>query len=244
MWMLDPYERDATVAKEALEQNETNFEALVEIFIGRKSSHILLIKQAYQKRFRRQLDQDIINLEPLHPYQKILLALSTSHKAHHADISQHIAKCDARRLYETGEGSRGAIEEVVVLEILSKRSIPQMKLTLSSYKHIYGYDYRKSIKRGNYGEFEKALKMVVKCICDPPHYYAKALHTSIKGVKSHKATLVQVLVSRIKIDMDEIQRVFKKKYGKDFRDVINESIPCGDNRDFLVSLTTRTSSTT
>lgn len=68
-----------------------------------------------------------------------------SHKAHHADISQHIAKTDAKRLYETGEGSyaRGAVEEAVVLEILSKRSIPQMKLTFSSYKHIYGHDYNR-----------------------------------------------------------------------------------------------------
>ena len=71
------------------------------------------------------------------------MALVASHKSHHADVSQHIAKCDARRLYETGDGSPGAIEEAVVLEVLSKRSIPQLKLTFSSYKHIYGHDYTK-----------------------------------------------------------------------------------------------------
>lgn len=75
--------------------------------------------------------------------EQILIALVTSHKAHHADVSQHIANCDAKRLFETGEGSPGAIEEAVVLEILSKRSIQQMKLTFSSYKHIYGHDYIK-----------------------------------------------------------------------------------------------------
>lgn len=74
---------------------------------------------------------------------QILMALSASHKAHQADISHHISKCDARRLYETGEGSLGAIDEAVVLEILSKRSIPQLKLTFLSYKHIYGHDYTK-----------------------------------------------------------------------------------------------------
>ena len=71
------------------------------------------------------------------------MALAASHKAHQADVSQHISKCDARRLYETGEGSLGAVDEAVVLEILSKRSIPQMKLTFLSYKHIYGHDYTK-----------------------------------------------------------------------------------------------------
>ncbi|KAJ6694009.1 hypothetical protein OIU85_004768 [Salix viminalis] len=143
-WMVDAHERDAIVAREAFGQGDVNYRALVEIFVGRKSSHVSLIKQAYYARFRRHLDQEIINLEPPHPYQKILVALATSHKAHQEDVSQHIAKCDARRLYEAGEGSsRGAIEEAVVLEILSKRSIPQMKLTLSSYKHIYGHEFTK-----------------------------------------------------------------------------------------------------
>ncbi|XWS42702.1 hypothetical protein CRYUN_Cryun16bG0036800 [Craigia yunnanensis] len=143
LWMLDPHERDATVAREAIQKDDTNFKALVEIFVGRKSSHIALIKQAYQSKYKRKLDQDIINIEPPHPYQKILVALATSHKAHQADVSQHIAKCDARRLYEAGEGSPGAIDQGIVLEIFTKRSIPQLKLTFSCYKHIYGHDYTK-----------------------------------------------------------------------------------------------------
>ena len=74
---------------------------------------------------------------------QIIVALMASHKAHHADVSQHIAKCDAMRLYESGVGKSGRIDEAVVLEILSKRSIPQLKLTFSCYKHIYGHDYTK-----------------------------------------------------------------------------------------------------
>lgn len=71
LWMICPHDRDAIVAKEALQQNETNFKALVEIFVGRKSSHVVLITQAYHKMFRRNLDQDIINLDPPHPFQKV-----------------------------------------------------------------------------------------------------------------------------------------------------------------------------
>ncbi|XP_031258651.1 annexin A3-like [Pistacia vera] len=240
--MVDSHERDAIVAREALEQGDVNFKALFEIFVGRKSSHIVLIKQAYQKLYKRQLDQDIVRIEPSHPYQKILVALATSHKAHHADVSQHIAKCDAKRLYETGEGSPGAIEEAVVLEIFSKRSIPQLKLTFSCYKHIYGHAYTKSLKRGNSSKFEDSLKMVVKCILNPPNYYAKRLYASIKGTTCDKGALGRVIVSRAEIDMDEIQRIFKKKYGMELRDAICESIPSGDYRDFLVALATKTTS--
>jgi len=70
-WMLDPHDRDAAVVRESLQQDETDFKALVEIFVCRKSSHVLLITQAYQRMFRRQLDQDIIHLDPPHPFQKV-----------------------------------------------------------------------------------------------------------------------------------------------------------------------------
>ncbi|KAH7571685.1 hypothetical protein JRO89_XS04G0117600 [Xanthoceras sorbifolium] len=241
MWMLGSHERDATVAREALEIGDTNyFKALVEIFVGRKSSHVALIKQAYHKKYGRQLDQDIVSIEPPNPFQKILVALSTSHKAHQADVSQHIAKCDARRLFETGEGSSGANEEAVVLEIFSKRSITQLMLTFSSYKHIYGHDYTKSLKRRNSTAFADALKMVVKCILNPPNYYAKTLYASIKGKTVNKGALARVIVSRGEIDMDEIQRIFRRKYGMELRDAISESIPAGDYRDFLVDLVSKT----
>ncbi|KAK7271097.1 hypothetical protein RJT34_26717 [Clitoria ternatea] len=239
LWMLDTHDRDAVVAREALQQDETNFQALVGIFVGRKSSHVILITQAYHKRFKRLLDQDIANLDPPHPFQKILVALIASHKAHQADVSNHISKCDARRLYETGEGSLGALDEAVVLEILSKRSIPQLKLTFLSYKHIYGHDYTKSIKRGKYDQFGKALMVVVKCISNPAHYYAKAIYASIRGERRDVGILARALVSRAGIDMDEIRRVFKEKYDKELADFISESIPSGDYRNFLAALATR-----
>ncbi|KAI4350333.1 hypothetical protein L6164_004799 [Bauhinia variegata] len=245
LWMLDPHDRDAIMVREVLEQDEPSFEVLLEIFLGRKSSHILLLNQAYQKRFKRVLDQDIVNLEPSNSFQKIVLALAASHKAHQIDISQHISKCDARRLYEKGEGNpAGTIEEAVVLEILSKRTIPQLKLTFLSYKHIYGHDYTKSLKRGNFGEFEKALKLVVKYICNPAKYYAKAMFESMKGGRNSEETLARVLVSRAEVDMDEIKRVFKEKYGKELPHVIRESISSGDYRDFMLALATRAAPST
>ncbi|KAK9951657.1 hypothetical protein M0R45_007093 [Rubus argutus] len=60
-----------------------------------------------------------------------VVALVASHKAHHADVNQDIAKSDARRLFETQTSS--GIQEAVVLELLTKRSIPQLKLTFSCY---------------------------------------------------------------------------------------------------------------
>ncbi|KMT11320.1 hypothetical protein BVRB_5g110010 [Beta vulgaris subsp. vulgaris] len=236
LWMADSWERDACFANDALEGNETDYKALLEIFVGRKSSHVLMIKQVYQTRFKRLIDQDIVSLEPPHPCQRILVALSTSHKAHHADVSQDIAKCDAMRLYLTGEGSSGFINEAVVLEILSKRSIPQLKLTLSSYKRIYGHSYTKQLKKLNSTQFEDALRNLIECIQNPPKYYAKMLQRSINGEEEKKGSLARLMVSRAEIDMSEIQKIFRKKYGLELRDAICQAIPAGDYRDFMLIL--------
>lgn len=242
--VLNPHERDAITAKDAFDQQSgVNYKALIEVFVGRKSSHILLIQQAYQKKFKRQLNHDITSIEPSHPFQRILMALAASHKSHHAEVSQHIAKCDAQRLYQTGEGRLGALDEAVVLEILSKRSIAQFKLTFSSYKKIYGHDYIKSLKNENHGGFEDAFKEVVSHICNPSKYYAKAFYASTQGTSMDKGALARVMVSRAEIDMDQIQGIFEKKYGMKLKDAITESTLPQDFKEFLIALANKTDTT-
>ncbi|XP_010528747.1 PREDICTED: annexin A13-like [Tarenaya hassleriana] len=238
LWMLEPHARDAVIAREALDRaGDIDFKALVEIFSGRKSNHIDMIRQVYQERYKRNIDQDIVNIEPPHPYQKILLALAASHKGHEAEVSEHIAKCDAKRLYESGEGRRGALDEAVVVEIFTKRSIPQLKLNFSFYKHIYGHGYAQWLKKDNHMEFKEAVRVVTKCICDPPKYYAQELHASIRGFNNKsKADVTRIMVSRGDIDMDDIKREFTGKYGVQLKDSISENIPCGFYKDFLLAL--------
>lgn len=103
LWMIHPHERDAIVAMEALEQGDTNYRALVEIFVGRKSSHIMLTKQAYLARFRRQLDQDIINLEPPNPYQKVISQFSSVFKS--TDLAFYVLLLVQMIVYIRTDGS-------------------------------------------------------------------------------------------------------------------------------------------
>ncbi|KAL6005139.1 hypothetical protein ACLOJK_005701 [Asimina triloba] len=231
LWVMKRHERDAVVARDAIELGDGKYKALIEIYAGRKSSQLLIAQQAYYARFKSHLDQDISTTDTPTPYQRILVALATSHKSHHADVSQHVAKCDAKRLFEAGEGRIGAIDESLVLEILSKRSIPQLKLTCSYYKHIYGHDYTKSLKKDTSKEFEDSLRTVVKCMYTPPKYYAK-------GRTTDKSALARVMVSRAEMDMDEIKEIFHRKYGMKLHDAICESIPKGEYRDFLLALAT------
>lgn len=68
----------------------------------------------------------------------------------------------------------------------------------------------------------------------------QTLYRSIKGNAIDKAAIERVIISRCEVDMDEIQRVYTKKYGVQLGDSLCETIPSGDYRDFLVALATKT----
>ncbi|KAL6846473.1 hypothetical protein ACP4OV_023921 [Aristida adscensionis] len=238
LWALQPAERDAIMARAAVEGGVTvaDYRTLVEVFTRRKQEQLFFTKQAYLARFRRSLEQDMVT-EPSHPYQRLLVALATSHKSHSDELSQHIAKCDARRLYDTKNGGAGSvIDEAVILEMFSKRSIPQLRLALCSYKHIYGHDYSKALKTNGTGEFEESLRVVVKCIYSPSKYYSKLLQRSMQCAATDKTLVTRTMLGSDDVGIDEIKSVFKSSYGMNLADFIQESLPASDYRDFLVAV--------
>jgi hypothetical protein len=71
LWTLEPADRDAVMAREAVEDGMTvaGYRTLVEVFTRRKQNQLFFTKQAYMARFRRNLEQDMV-AEPSHPYQR------------------------------------------------------------------------------------------------------------------------------------------------------------------------------
>ncbi|RRT81184.1 hypothetical protein GW17_00022078, partial [Ensete ventricosum] len=70
LWMLEPHERDAVLANDAMERRVTDYEALVEIYTRQKLSQLFFTKHAYLAKFKRHMDQDMIS-EPSNSYQKV-----------------------------------------------------------------------------------------------------------------------------------------------------------------------------
>ena len=71
--MLDPAERDAIMARDAIETAATDYRVLIEIFTRRKQEQLFFTKQAYLARFKKNLEQDMVT-EPSHPYQRVCLS--------------------------------------------------------------------------------------------------------------------------------------------------------------------------
>ena len=72
LWMLDPAERDAVMARDAVESAATDYRVLVEVFTRRKQEQLFFTKQAYLARFKKNLEQDMVT-EPSHAYQRVRL---------------------------------------------------------------------------------------------------------------------------------------------------------------------------
>ncbi|KAM0879835.1 hypothetical protein ACQ4PT_033976 [Festuca glaucescens] len=203
LWMLDPAERDGIMARDAIESAMIDYRVLVEIFTRRKQEQLFFTKQAYLARFKKNLEHDLVT-EPSHPYQRLLVALGTSHKSHHDEPSRHIANCDARRLYDAKNVSgTGSVDEATVLEMFSKRSIPQLRLAFCSYKHIYGQDFTKLLQR------------------------------TMQQPRTNKKLVTRAILGGDDVGVDEIKLAFKNNFGRNLEDFIHESLPQSDYRDFL-----------
>lgn len=59
LWMLDPPERDAVLANEALKKWSPGNRALIEIAVTRTSDEVLAVRRAYHARFKRSLEEDV-----------------------------------------------------------------------------------------------------------------------------------------------------------------------------------------
>lgn len=59
LWTLDPAERDAYLAKESTKMFTKNIWVLVEIACTRPALELFKVKQAYQSRYKKSLEEDV-----------------------------------------------------------------------------------------------------------------------------------------------------------------------------------------
>ncbi|KAK8923772.1 hypothetical protein KSP39_PZI019605 [Platanthera zijinensis] len=241
LWMMEPPERDAAVARDAVGRGGgDDYNALVEIYVLRKSSHLFSSKQAYLMRFGRHLDSDLLSADAERQGSKILAALAASHRSHHDhEVSRHIGNCDAKRLHEAlKKRSEGRMEEssTVIVEIFSKRSIPQLRLAFSSYRHIYGHDFIEALETVN-GEFEESLRVVIQCMCTPYTYYSEMIHLSLTADATKKTVLTRVMIGSAEAGMEKVKAAYERRYNLKLEDAICERVSDDEiYRDFLLDL--------
>ncbi|RXM93157.1 Annexin A3 [Acipenser ruthenus] len=115
-------------------------------------------------------------------------------------------------LYDAGEKKWGT-DESKFIDILCKKSIPQLRKTFEEYKTVSKTNIVESIKGEISGNLEDLLVAVVKCVVNTPAYFAERLYKSMKGGGTDEATLSRIMISRSEIDLLDIRAEYKKLFG-------------------------------
>ncbi|MCO5581912.1 hypothetical protein L7F22_035801 [Adiantum nelumboides] len=233
LWMEDAADRDAIIIRDALEGWGTKDIALIEMICTRTKSQLQAIRQAYNTRFYRSLDEDIAS-DTSGDYKKLLLAYLNNYRPETPQVNMQLAQADCMELYRAGEGRLGT-DEAAIIVILSSRSSAQLNACFNLYKQTYGHDIEKAMKRETSGNFLNALRAIIKCVHSPAKYFAKVLYKSMKGLGTDDATLIRVVVTRAEIDMQYIKVEFVGKYHHSLDDMIS-SDTSGSYKKFLLAL--------
>uniref|UniRef100_A0A672Z971 Annexin n=1 Tax=Sphaeramia orbicularis TaxID=375764 RepID=A0A672Z971_9TELE len=148
------------------------------------------------------------------------------------EASGFSAEKDVEKLRGAMKGT--GTDELVIIDILSHRTVAQRQRIKEAYKQAIGKDLADDLSSELSGNFRSvALGLLML----PPVYDAYELRNAMKGAGTEEACLIDILASRSNDEIKAICAVYKKEYGKSLEDAI-----CGDTSGMfqrvLVSLLT------
>uniref|UniRef100_A0AAQ4NV88 Annexin n=1 Tax=Gasterosteus aculeatus aculeatus TaxID=481459 RepID=A0AAQ4NV88_GASAC len=142
------------------------------------------------------------------------------------------AEEDVQKLREAMKGA-GTNEEAIT-EVLARRTVAQRQRIKEAYKQSVGKDLADDLSSELSGNFRS---VVLGLLMLPPVYDAYELKFAMKGAGTEEACLIDILASRTNAEIQTLNGVYKKEYGKTLEDAV-----CGDTSGMfqrvLVSLLT------
>ncbi|KAJ3695811.1 hypothetical protein LUZ60_001188 [Juncus effusus] len=209
LWTLDPAERDAVLANEAVRKwNEGKSRVLIEIACAKSSTELFAVRKAYHARFKRSLEEDVA-AHTSGNFRKLLVPLVSAHRYEGLEVNMKLAKSEAKILHE--KVSDKAYDHEDLIRILTTRSKAQLIATLNQYNNEYGTPFNKNLKADPKDEFLTALRSVVRCIFCPEKYFAKVARVAIEGLGTDENALTRVIVTRAEVDLKLIKEAYHKR---------------------------------
>ncbi|XP_068663851.1 LOW QUALITY PROTEIN: annexin D3-like [Aristolochia californica] len=228
-WLLDPPQRDAKMAKEALKSKDVKrLLVLVEIACASSPDHLIAVRRAYCSLFRCSIEEDIIlHVEP--PFRKLLVSLLSSFRFEGEETDEAMAQMEATILQEAIK--KNVMDEDYVVWILSTRNKFQLKTAFDCYRKIYKISIEEDIRHSLSGD----LVTAVRCIHSPEKHFAEVVRSSIVGLGTHEDLLTRAIVTRAEVDMEKIKEEYLYAYNvKLIDDVMGDT--SGDYKDILLTL--------
>ncbi|ERM95915.1 hypothetical protein AMTRI_Chr04g184950 [Amborella trichopoda] len=232
LWTLDPAERDALMANQALRRWNPEDRVLIEIACARSSEELFFIRRAYHARFKRSFEEDVAQ-HTTGDFRKLLVPLVSSYRYDGPEVNMHMAKLEAKTMKDVINDKAFNHEELI--RILSTRSKAQLNATLNNYKDEFGMQINNDLKGDPEEKFQSAVRAVVKCITKPQNYFEKTLRLAIVKLGTDEVALTRVVVTRADVDMKDIKVEYHKRNSTPLDRAI-ASDTSGDYKNLLLTL--------
>ncbi|KAG7022109.1 Annexin D8, partial [Cucurbita argyrosperma subsp. argyrosperma] len=259
-WTLDPADRDAVLANNALKASTPDYRVIVEIACVQSAEDLLAVKRAYRFRFKHSLEEDVASSttgdirkgttsllahRPMSDSDTIcnspsplledilLVAIVSAYRYEGDEIDENTAIFEANILHDAVKGKAFNHEEII--RVFSTRSKPQLIATLNRYRDIHATSITKGLMEDSADEYLSALRTVIRCIRDPKKYYAKVLRNAMNAVGIDQDALSRVIVTRAEKDLKEIMELYLKRNNISLEEAVNKDIG-GDYKAFILAL--------
>lgn len=231
--LMMPAHFDAYLLRKATKGLGTDEDVLVEILATRSNQEILEIKKVFKEEYETELE-DVIKDETSGDFTMALLAMLKTKKDEDTEVDMDQARRDAETLFEAGENTKG-INVSAFIDILTKRSGPQLSKTFQQYACLSDVTLPKALDSELRGDIEDCLIDIVKCAWNKPAFFAEKLHLAMKGHGTCEETLIRVLVSRSEVDLKKIVEEYRAMYDDSLQDHILRDTE-GHYRNVLLGL--------
>ena len=229
----NPVEFDADSLRDAMKGAGTNEDTLIEIIASRDNQQLAAIKQCYNAKYKRNLEDDIKS-ETHGTLQHLLIALLQGKRSFNPNPDQARCAAIAKEIFDAGEAKLGTDESVFNKYFVSLSPI-EMACVAQHYHKLTGHTILEAIDKEFHGDSKKALRTIVYATLSPSEYFATRVKDAIKGFGTKDTLLIRILVSRDEIDMPQIKQYYKQLYGKDMVQDIKSDIS-GDYQKLMVEL--------
>ncbi|KAI9921805.1 hypothetical protein PsorP6_002499 [Peronosclerospora sorghi] len=216
-------EAEAGILHKTTDGLGTKEDLIYPVVVGRTNVEFNILKKTY---YEVDLHGD---------FQTIILAsLQAAPVLYDATIHNPAkVEADVKKLYKTGRGKMGTDEEGFVGVLVS--SPPENLIVVAA---AYEKKYKESLDKAAAHEFighaEKDVLFLIRMITEPLELLAEFFESAMKGFGTDENALSSAVV-RYDIVLRGIKPVYKKKYGKEMRECIDEEVS-GDYGELLLSV--------
>ncbi|XP_074562523.1 annexin D3-like isoform X2 [Curcuma longa] len=138
LWTMDPAERDAKLANEALKRKvDSHLWVIIEVACASSPDHLIAVRKAYCSLYSSSIEEEVAHrFSTIQPLSKLLVCLLTSYRYPGDHVDSELAKYEAAQLSDAVKSNQVGNEDVI--RILSTRNKSQLEETFKCYIENYG----------------------------------------------------------------------------------------------------------